>query len=51
MWFGTVGWAIWLLMGLGTAGLWALVFLLVRELLPGPATPSRRTQEMDRGDG
>jgi hypothetical protein len=36
MWVDTVGWTMWLLMVLGTAVLWVLVFLLVRELLAGP---------------
>lgn len=40
MWNGTLGWAMWLLMGLSTVALWVVVFLLVRELLPGADAPS-----------
>jgi hypothetical protein len=43
MWYSTMGWAMWLLMGLGTAGLWVVVFLLVRELLPGAGAPPPET--------
>ncbi len=47
MWLGTMGWAMLVLMGLSTAALWAVVFLLVRQLLPGADTPRGRGTPVD----